>query len=148
MNAKNSVSAMLTVLLVLGVALIASCTAKTEAANQQTTAQINENISPQEAFTLIQENKENEDFVIIDVRTPREFAVEHIENAVNIDSDSENFRDELEKLDKDRTYLIYCLTGIRSRQALETMEKLDFSEVYNMSDGIIVWKADGLPTVK
>ena len=148
MRAKNLMSLVLTALLILGVVLIASCTAKIETTNQQTQAQIIENISLQEAFNLIQQNQDSEDFVIIDVRTPGEFAGEHIENAVNIDFDSENFADELDKLDKDRTYLIYCNTGIRSGQALEVMEKLDFREVYNMSGGIIEWKADGLPTVK
>jgi len=141
-------SAMLTVLLVLGAVLIASCTAKTETPNQQTPAQIIENISPQEAFDLIQENKDNPDFVILDVRTPEEFAEEHIANALNIDFNSENFRDELDKLDKDKTYLIYCRSGNRSGKALEIMKELDFREVYNMSGGIIEWKTEGLPTVK
>jgi rhodanese-related sulfurtransferase len=148
MNAKNLMSAMLTVLLVLSAVLIASCTAKTETPNQQTPAQIIENISPQEAFDLIQENKDNPDFVILDVRTPEEFAEEHIENAINIDFNSENFRDELDKLDKDKTYLIYCRSGNRSGKALEIMKELDFREVYNMSGGIIEWKTEGLPTVK
>lgn len=139
---------MLTVLLVLGAVLIASCTAKTETPNQQTPAQIIENISPQEAFDLIQENKDNPDFVILDVRTPEEFAEEHIANALNIDFNSENFRDELDKLDKDKTYLIYCRSGNRSGKALEIMKELDFREVYNMSGGIIEWKTEGLPTVK
>ena len=73
-------SAMLTVLLVLGAVLIASCTAKTETPNQQTPAQIIENISPQEAFDLIQENKDNPDFVILDVRTPEEFALGFVDS--------------------------------------------------------------------
>ena len=140
--------AMLTVLLVLSVVLIASCTAKTETPNQQTPAQIIEDISPQEAFTLIQKKGDNPDFVVIDVRTPEEFAEEHIENAINIDFYSETFRDELNKLDKDKTYFIYCRSANRSGQALEIMEELDFREVYNMSGGIIEWKAEGFPTVK
>ncbi|MBM4433356.1 MAG: rhodanese-like domain-containing protein [Chloroflexi bacterium] len=141
-------SPVLTVLLVLSIVLIASCTTKPETTNQQAPTQIIENISPQEAFTLIQENQDNADFAIIDVRTPGEFAEEHIENAVNIDFNSENFRDELDKLDRNKTYLIYCRSGNRSGKALEVMEKVDFREVYNMSGGITEWKAEGLPTVK
>jgi len=110
--------------------------------------QIAENITPQEAFTSIQDNKNNPNFVIIDVRTPEEFAEEHIENAINIDYRSEAFRDELNNLDKGKTYLIYCRSGVRSGKALNIMEELNFREVYNVSGGIIAWKAEGLPTVK
>jgi len=148
MSVKSLISAMLTVLLALNVVSTASCTATTEPANQQNPAQIIENIPPQEALNLIQENQDNAAFVIIDVRTPEEFTVEHIENAINIDFNSENFGDELNKLDKDKTYLIYCRSGNRSGKALEIMEELDFREVYNMSSGIIEWKAEGLPTIK
>jgi len=63
-----------------------------------------------DAYTLIQKNKGNPDFVILDVRTPAEFADEHIENAINLDYYSETFRDDLNKLDKTKTYLIYCRT--------------------------------------
>ena len=119
-----------------------------ETANQETPAQIIEDISTQEAFTLIQENQHNSDFIIIDVRTPEEFAEEHIENTINIDFYSENFRDGLNKLDRNKTYLIYCRSANRSGQALEIMKELGFGEVYNMSGGIIEWKAKGLPRVK
>ena len=79
--------------LVIGVTLTSSCV----------TATI-EDITPQEAFTLIQNNQNNPDFVIIDVRTREEFAEEHIENATNIDFYSEIFRDRLNDLDKNKTY--------------------------------------------
>jgi len=128
----------LSVSLVIGVALTGGCVQ----------AQIIEDITPQEAFTLIQNNKNNPDFVIIDVRTPEEFADGHIENAINLDYNSETFRDELNKLDKNKTYLIYCRSGSRSGSALNIMKELNFREVYNMLGGIIDWKAAGLPTTK
>jgi len=107
-----------------------------------------EDITPQEAFTLIQNNQNNPDFVIIDVRTPGEFTEEHIENATNIDFYSEAFRDMLNNLDKNKTYLIYCQVGGRSGSALGIMAELNFKEVYNILGGIIAWAAEGLPIVK
>jgi rhodanese-related sulfurtransferase len=110
--------------------------------------QIAEDITPEEAFTLIQANQQNPDFVIIDVRTPEEFAQGHIENAINIDYYSDAFSDDIEDLDKDPTYLIYCHSGARSSNALSFMESLYFSEVYNISGGITAWRAAGLPVVE
>ena len=112
------------------------------------TTQIIENITPQETYTLMQENQENPEFVIIDVRTPEEFAEGHIEGAINIDFYSETFQDELDILDKNKTYLIYCRSGGRSGSALDIMEALNFREVYNMTGGIIQWKAEELPTTQ
>ena len=130
----------LSVSLVFGVTLTGGCV-------RDETATI-EDITPQEAFTLIQNNQNNPDFVIIDVRTPEELAAEHIENAINIDFYSEAFRDMLNNLDKNKTYLIYCKVGGRSGSALDIMAELNFKEAYNLSGGINQWKAEGLPTVK
>jgi len=74
-------------------------------------AQIAEDITAEEAFNLIQANQQNPDFVIIDVRTPEEFAQGHIDNAINIDYYSNTFSDEIEALDRNLTYLIYYIAG-------------------------------------
>jgi len=140
MSLKNSMVLALSVSLVIGVALTGGCVL-------DETATI-EDITPQEAFTLIQNNQDNPDFVIIDVRTPEEFGAEHIENATNINFYSETFRDMLNNLDKNKTYLIYCKVGGRSGSALDIMAELNFKEVYNILGGINQWKAEGLPTVK
>ncbi len=144
MSLKNLMMLVLSVSLVAGVVLTGGCVR----GEIETLAQIIENITPQEAFTLIQDNQNNPNFVIIDVRTPEEVADGYIENAVNIDFYSETFRDEINRLDKDKTYLIYCRSGNRSVKALNIMEELNFQEVYNMSGGIIKWKAEGLPTTE
>ena len=94
---------------------------------------------------MMGKNKDNQSFIIIDARTPQEFANEYIENAVNIDYYSEEFQNELNELDKEKTYLIYCLSGNRSGRALAIMKELGFREVYNMLGGIIQWKAEGYP---
>ena len=104
-----------------------------------------EDVTIKEAFDLIQENKNDLDFVILDVRTPGEFSEGHIENAVNIDFNSETFREELDQLDKSITYLMHCKSGGRSSKAINIMAELDFLEVYHMVDGIDGWKDAGFP---
>lgn len=110
--------------------------------------QIVEDVTPEEAYALIQDNKDNQNFVIIDVRTPEEYARGYIEEAINLDYYSETFRDKLNRLDKNKTYLIYCQSGRRSGMALNLMEELGFREVYNMLGGFAQWESGGLPTVK
>ena len=115
---------------------------------RETPPPIIKDITPVDAFVLTQENRDNPDLVIIDVRTPQEFARGHIENAINLDYHSENFQDELDKLDKTKTYLIYCATGIWSGSALDMMAGLDFGEVYRISGGLNAWEGEGFPTVQ
>lgn len=109
-------------------------------------APIFKDITPKDAYFLIRNNKENQNFVIIDVRTSQEYVQGHIENATNLNSSSANFKEELNRLDKNKIYLIYCGTGHRSSKALSAMKELGFREVYNLSGGIGQWGIEGLPT--
>jgi len=149
MNPKNLIISVFLGALIIGVLLMSTCIqTETNTAKSETQIQIIENITPEEAYILIQENKDNPNFVILDVRTPEEFLGEYIENAVNLDYYSDTFRNDLDKLDKNKTYLIYCRSGRRSENALNIMKELDFREVYNMLGGIIKWKSEGLLTTK
>ena len=105
-------------------------------------------ITVDEAYILVKNNKENINFVILDVRTPNEFKSGHLENAVNIDYNSSTFQDSIASLEKDKTYLVYCRTGNRSSKAIESMKKIDFTNVYNMVGGIVDWLKNELPTVQ
>ena len=147
MSLKNFTVLALSVSLVIGVTLTAGCV-RDETTTPETSTQIIEDITPQEAFTLIQDNQNNPDFIIIDVRTRQELTDGHIENVIDIDFYSETFRDELNNLDKNKKYLIYCRSGNRSGSALDIMAELNFEEVYNILGGILSWEAEGLPTVK
>jgi len=141
---KNLIMLVLSVLMIVGAMLIGGC------AGKNIPNQTIESITPQEALNLIQENQDNPDFVIIDIQTPEKFAQEHIENAINLDYYSENFRDELDKLDKDKTYLVYYtgLGGDIGGKTLDLMSELNFTKVYNISSGLDGWKAEGLPTIR
>lgn len=77
--------------------------------------------------------------VILDIRTPEEYASGHIKGAVNIDFYQPDFRSKLANLDKALTYLIYCRSGNRTSVAMSLMEKYGFKRVVNLENGIIEW---------
>lgn len=149
MNLKNLMISVFLGALIIGVLSTSGyIQTETNTAKSETQIQIIENITPEKAYILTQENKDNPNFVILDVRTPEEFLGEHIENAVNLDYYSDTIRNDLDKLDKNKTYLIYCRSGRRSGNALNIMKELDFRKVYNMLGGISKWKSEGLLTTK
>ncbi|MFA5629525.1 MAG: rhodanese-like domain-containing protein [Dehalococcoidales bacterium] len=106
-----------------------------------------ENIDIQGAYTLIQENKGRSDFIILDVRTPAEYADGHIENSLNLDYYANDFEAQLDRLDKNKTYLVYCRSANRSAHVINLMQKLGFKSAYNMLGGINEWNSKGYPTV-
>ncbi len=106
------------------------------------------NLLSQEAFQLIQENRENPDFMIIDVRTEEEYAAGHIEGAVNINVGRLSFSEEIGKLDRDDIYLVYCRTGNRSYGAVTMMQEMGFQTIYHLVYGITEWISTGLPVVQ
>jgi rhodanese-related sulfurtransferase len=85
--------------------------------------------------------------IIVDVRTPEEFASGHIEGALNIDFNSGNFANEITRLNPSETYAVYCRSGSRSGQAASIMHKAGFHDVSNLNGGVIDWTNDGLPLV-
>lgn len=81
---------------------------------------------------------------LLDVRTPQEYTEGHIDGAINIDIQSDNFQRIAEKeLSKDSTVFVYCRSGRRSLDAAERLTKLGY-KVVNLKGGIIEWKDNGL----
>jgi rhodanese-related sulfurtransferase len=74
--------------------------------------------------------------VIIDVRTQREYDYGHLEGAMVIDIYQRDFRDKISKLDKSKTYYVYCKTGIRSRSAVSYMRQSGFAKVCDLQGGV------------
>jgi rhodanese-related sulfurtransferase len=83
--------------------------------------------------------------VVLDVRTPEEFASGRIADSVNIDFYDPTFADQLDTLDKDTPYFVYCRSGNRSATTIDTMRELGFTEVYELEGGILSWANAGLP---
>jgi rhodanese-related sulfurtransferase len=104
-------------------------------------------ISVPDAYALVQKNRSNADFVILDVRTADEFNSGHMENAVNIDYYSADFPVNVGKLDKNKQYLVYCRTGVRSAGATRIMIDLGFNNVQSMLGGLSTWITAGYPVV-
>ncbi|MBB4078832.1 rhodanese-related sulfurtransferase [Lewinella aquimaris] len=81
-----------------------------------------------------------EDVVLLDVRTPGEVSQGKIPGAVEMDFRDPDFRQRIESLDKDRTYLVYCAVGGRSSQTCEMMSEAGFARLYNLEGGYTAWK--------
>jgi thioredoxin len=84
---------------------------------------------------------------MVDVRTPDEFNKGHINGAVNIDYNNDNFETEIAKLDTNKTTFIYCLSGGRSASAMEKMSKIGYDTIYNLGKGMLAWEANNKPQV-
>lgn len=88
-----------------------------------------------------------DDLVILDVRTPEEYAEGHLDGAVLVDFYDADFADQLAELDPDVPYLVYCRSGNRSGQTLPLMEQLGFGSASDIDGGILAWAGAGLPIV-
>jgi phage shock protein E len=100
-----------------------------------------ETISPAEVAEIIGEGRS--DLVILDVRTPDEFAAGHLSDAVNLDYYGPGFADALAALDREAPYVLYCRTGNRSAQVREMMRGLGFAEVHEIAGGFVAWEQAG-----
>jgi rhodanese-related sulfurtransferase len=95
------------------------------------------NVSP--AFAEKKFNKKK--VIVLDVRTTQEFNEGDLPNAVHIDvMDSVAFVQQVSKLKKGKTYLVYCKSGRRSAKAAAIMEQQGFHHIWNMEGGITAWK--------
>lgn len=80
---------------------------------------------------------------ILDVRTESEIEDGRIPNAFNIDIyKGQEFISELEKLDKNKHYFVYCRSGSRSAQACAVMQQMGFEHTYNLEGGFSQWVGD------
>ena len=87
-------------------------------------------------------------FVILDIRTPKEFAAGHLKGAKNIDFFRDDFGEKLKKLDKPKGYLVHCASGGRSGRSMKQFKQQGFTTIYHISDGYKGWVASKLPVVK
>lgn len=109
------------------------------------TKQLIKDVTPEEAFGIMGTSSYLGNPVVIDVRTPQEFANGHIWQAINIDYSSAGFDNIISQYDRSYTYIVYCQTGYRSNLARLKMEALGFKHVINMTGGFSAWVAADLP---
>ena len=87
--------------------------------------------------------RNDEQAVILDVRTPEEVEEGYIPGAISIDFYlGQGFLDGLEELDRSKNYYVYCRSGNRSGQACAVMQSLGFSNTYNLPGGIMEWEGE------
>ena len=84
-----------------------------------------------------------EDAILLDVRTPEEYSRGHIAGSTSIDIADPAFVSKLNLLQKDKTILIYCLSGSRSYAAANYMIKNGFKKIYNLQRGMMEWNQQG-----
>lgn len=89
-----------------------------------------------------------EGLLILDVRTPGEFAEGHLAGAVLADYKSTEFEAQLKKLDRSKPLLLYCRTGNRSGKSLPILQRLGFGKVYHFTGGITAWRNAGYAETK
>lgn len=75
------------------------------------------------------------DAILIDVRTPEEYAEGHLENAKNINWYDADFAEQFKSMDKGKTVYVYCKVGGRSAKAQEKLKSLGFENVVNLEGG-------------
>ena len=102
-------------------------------------------LTTEQAVQVMAALQDHPAFVLLDIRTPNEVAASHISGAIELDFYNASFRDDLDELDRDLIYLIYCRTGNRTGQTMEIMDQLGFEKVYDMGGGITQWIAAGHP---
>jgi rhodanese-related sulfurtransferase len=105
-------------------------------------------LSPTETADLIEKNKGDANFIILDIRTPAEYQRGHLKDAIMIDYYSKAFVNNIDRLDREKAYLVYCRSGNRSARSMELFKKLDFKKIYHLSPGIKGWISEGLPLAK
>jgi rhodanese-related sulfurtransferase len=136
-----------TILVPLGLALLVAAGCGSSSGESESGARV-----PGVRLVSVQEGVAIQDgapdgLIILDVRTPEEFAEGHLEGARMIDFYTDDFADRVAELDPDVPYLVYCRSGSRSGQTVAIMEELGFTDVADVDGGIMSWLDAGLPTV-
>jgi len=90
------------------------------------------------AFKAAMQQEDN--VVVMDVRTPREIAEGKIDDAVEIDFLEGDFAEKVKDMDKDKSYYIYCRSGNRSGQACQIMSQMGFDKLVNLEGGMLAWQ--------
>ena len=105
-----------------------------------------ENVSPDQAEKLMAGSPR---LIVIDVRTPDEFAEGHIAGAKNADLLGDDFEKMIAALPTDRPVIVHCAAGNRSAKAVAKIAALKLPvQIFHLKSGFNGWKAAGKPVAK
>jgi len=99
-----------------------------------------QDISSREAKTLLEKNR---NIFLLDVRTPQENSQARLPGSVLIPINELEGR--IKEVPRNKTILVYCAVGSRSKPVAEYLSKNGYKDVYNMTDGIVGWYRNGFP---
>jgi len=102
-----------------------------------------QDISSREAKALLEKNK---NIFLLDVRTPQENSQGRLSGAVLIPINE--FEHRIKEVPRNKTIIVYCAVGSRSKSVAEYLSKSGYKDVYNMSDGIVGWYRNGFKIVR
>ncbi|MFN3382225.1 MAG: rhodanese-like domain-containing protein [Runella zeae] len=85
--------------------------------------------------TFVQKLKSTPDAQLLDVRTPKEWSEGKINTAQGINVMDDSFKQQVEKLDKDKPVFVYCKAGSRSAKASKVLKEAGFKHIYNLEGG-------------
>lgn len=86
--------------------------------------------------------------ILLDVRTPEEYAEGHLADAKLINYYADDFKSQLALLDKTKPVFVYCRSGKRSGASAELLIELGFKEVYDLQGGFMAWSENKYPFIK
>lgn len=118
--------------------LFMSCLQNNKSKKSEESTMPYEQITQEDAKKMMDSEK---DFIILDVRTPEEFASGHIKDAVNIPNETIFDKEPTELTDKSQLILLYCRSGRRSKEAAKKLAKIGYTNIKEFG-GIIDWKWD------
>lgn len=90
------------------------------------------------------EMKKKRDTIILDVRTRAEQVSGVINGQRNLNVMDKKFKESVDKLDRSKTYLVYCRSGSRSGRACRIMGKMGFEKLYNLKGGFLAWERENI----
>ena len=134
----------LSLALLLVLVVFSSVTARADQKTNAPAVATVTNVQVEVAAKLVSEGK----VVALDVRTPEEFAEGHIAGATNINFMAKDFTNQVARLDRDKTYLVYCAVGGRSKRCLPQLKQLGFKHIYHFDGGFTAWEEAGKPVAK
>lgn len=109
-----------------------------------TVATVVKNVDAKEAAKIVASGT----VIVLDVRTAEEFADGHIAGATNINFMAKDFAVQVGQLDRNKTYLLHCASGGRSKRCLPQLKQLGFKEIIHLNGGMSAWEDAGNPVAK
>jgi len=132
-------------LIVMMIVLLFSCSTVVEENDDTEENETLIDLTPEQAYQLIMDNSDDLSFIILDVRTEGEYRAGHLISSINIDYYDSSFETQLNQLNKDYVYLVYCGSGVRSNNTLNLMKSVDFKKYYQIIGGYMEWTNNNYP---